>query len=284
MDIFFNDYKFEEQCLEFDTVQQLKIYLQGFVLMCSSIKEYRKKYTGLALKFYASNQTIKKVLDEIDSKELTNFFLSKLSRVNVKYWDTEGNKTKNDNYFYYLIDNVNFQPPKNEDVSELTIAEAVERKHLYNNQILLINLPGLFFKGHKTHKVFRECIYDKEDIKYYPLECTDSAIVMGSWIEQNVDPEKYKYDLNSDDPPRDEQTCLRNSMLFERIASSSKQGGRYMYKNKSDNTYWYVDSFHIGKAAHLEVFDAQGTHLGEASLEGDIDTSKCDKGKRINLN
>ncbi|BDI14472.1 hypothetical protein ANSO36C_02740 [Nostoc cf. commune SO-36] len=47
--------------------------------------------------------------------------------------------------------------------------------------------------------------------------------------------------------------------------------------------YWYVDNLHYGTAAHLEVFDKRGYHIGEADLQGDINTSKKDKNKTIDL-
>jgi hypothetical protein len=40
---------------------------------------------------------------------------------------------------------------------------------------------------------------------------------------------------------------------------------------------------HKGEGAHLEVFDKTGYHIGEADLQGNIDTSTKDKNKTINL-
>jgi hypothetical protein len=45
-----------------------------------------------------------------------------------------------------------------------------------------------------------------------------------------------------------------------------------------------VDNLHCGKAAHLEVFNSTGKqHLGEADLQGNIDRSKRDTQKTIDL-
>jgi hypothetical protein len=49
------------------------------------------------------------------------------------------------------------------------------------------------------------------------------------------------------------------------------------------NSYEYVDNFHFGKGAHIEVFDGRGLHVGEADLQGNIDTGKKDKDKTIDL-
>ena len=51
----------------------------------------------------------------------------------------------------------------------------------------------------------------------------------------------------------------------------------------STGNYWYIDNLHFGKAAHLEVFDKTGLHIGEADLQGNIDTTKQDRNKAIDL-
>ncbi len=44
-----------------------------------------------------------------------------------------------------------------------------------------------------------------------------------------------------------------------------------------------MDNLHYGKAAHLEVFDKMGKHIGEADLQGNIDYSQKDLNKTISL-
>jgi hypothetical protein len=44
-----------------------------------------------------------------------------------------------------------------------------------------------------------------------------------------------------------------------------------------------VDNLHIGKAAHLEVFDKTGRHLGETDLQGNLNPVKKDLAKTIQL-
>lgn len=53
---------------------------------------------------------------------------------------------------------------------------------------------------------------------------------------------------------------------------------------KKGNQYYYRDTFHVGEAAHLEVFDERGRHLGEANpLTGEIIPGTMDTTKRINM-
>lgn len=56
--------------------------------------------------------------------------------------------------------------------------------------------------------------------------------------------------------------------------------GEPVYREKSTNHYWYWDNFHN---YHYEVFDSKGKHLGEANLDGELDTSKNDKTKTISF-
>ncbi len=53
---------------------------------------------------------------------------------------------------------------------------------------------------------------------------------------------------------------------------------------KSGDKYYYRDTFHTGDAAHLEVFDKKGHHIGEADpITGVIKPGTADSTKRINL-
>lgn len=54
-----------------------------------------------------------------------------------------------------------------------------------------------------------------------------------------------------------------------------------IYLEKSTGYYWYNDFFHKDNKAHFEVFDSNGNHLGEASMQGVLDTSQKDKTKTI---
>ena len=62
-----------------------------------------------------------------------------------------------------------------------------------------------------------------------------------------------------------------------------RNGGRTVYLENQSGRYWDVDSLHFSGAAHLEVFDSNGSQLGEADLEGKIDETKRDVNKRIEV-
>lgn len=90
------------------------------------------------------------------------------------------------------------------------------------------------------------------------------------------------YDVNSIDPPTDSQTCLRNKSQFSKKEGFHNQG-RSIYLDRKTRYFFCVDNAHFGNAAHLEVFNTLGKHLGEASLNGEIDFSKADSGKRLTI-
>ncbi len=71
---------------------------------------------------------------------------------------------------------------------------------------------------------------------------------------------------------------LENNADFQKINKTVQ--GKNVYKEKKNNRYWYLDNLHKN---HYEVFDNTGIHLGEANLEGELDTTKKDKNKTITI-
>ncbi|WP_196595408.1 hypothetical protein, partial [Pectinatus frisingensis] len=75
--------------------------------------------------------------------------------------------------------------------------------------------------------------------------------------------------------PLDRETVLGSK---EYKKTNIKVKGAQVYK-KGDY-YYYRDTFHTGEAAHLEVFDKRGNHIGEANpqtgelIPGTVDSTK----------
>ena len=78
--------------------------------------------------------------------------------------------------------------------------------------------------------------------------------------------------------PKDSETILSDG-TFEKIGKVEPHGAQVY---KKDNKYYYRDTLHYGKKAHLEVFDRRGNHLGEADpLTGKIKPHSVDSKKKL---
>lgn len=73
---------------------------------------------------------------------------------------------------------------------------------------------------------------------------------------------------------------LNDPNRFEKYNGISPIQGASVYKELSTGYYWYIDMLHKN---HYEVFDHTGNHLGEADLNGILDTTQKDTTKRISL-
>ena len=79
--------------------------------------------------------------------------------------------------------------------------------------------------------------------------------------------------------PIDKETILRKK---EYQKTNIKVKGAQVYKN--GDKYYYRDTFHTGEAAHLEVFDKNGNHIGEANPQtGELIPGTADATKKINI-
>ena len=78
--------------------------------------------------------------------------------------------------------------------------------------------------------------------------------------------------------PQDSETILSDG-TFDKIGKVERHGAQVY---KKDKKYYYRDTLHFGKDAHLEVFDRKGNHLGEADpLTGEIKPHSADSKKKL---
>ena len=63
--------------------------------------------------------------------------------------------------------------------------------------------------------------------------------------------------------PQDSETILSDRSLFDRTGKRYREHAQ-IYRHRVTKHYYYRDTFHEGVDAHLEVFDKNGNHLGEA--------------------
>lgn len=81
--------------------------------------------------------------------------------------------------------------------------------------------------------------------------------------------------------PKDSETILSDRSLFDR---TGKLYGKHaqIFRHRVTKHYYYRDTFHKGVDAHLEVFDKNGNHLGEADpITGVIREKSKDPDKKL---
>ena len=79
--------------------------------------------------------------------------------------------------------------------------------------------------------------------------------------------------------PLDSETVLRNPEY--RFTGRTRD---HVKIYKKGDCYYYRDTKHFGKSAHLEVFDKRGKHLGEADPQtGEIRPGTADSAKKLEL-
>ncbi len=162
-------------------------------------------------------------------------------------------------------------------VTDTSMAEVAERLQSGITELgLLINFPQSKFDGMTSLTI------NKNEETSTIVDCVNQRIEFESWLESNFPLSQNEYEHDSDIPPRDAQTLLIDRIRFVRT-TLPKQGGRTVFQEIQTRYYWYVDSFHFGNAAHLEVFDSIGNHIGESNLNGVLDKNKADDRKKLNL-
>ena len=263
--------------------ESIKIFNSIFELINQNIKN--KKTYKEDSNIYANYEAIKgssfnASLNKLKDKSLKTAFINIVfNKSNPKEWRKERLHSTDDLFDYLTIEN-DF-----ENVCDTSLAEVAERKLQNNNQqYLLINFINSRFKNihpdienYYLVTIFKNC---NEQIPIC-IDGVDSPLTLNCWLEDKYSLSKLEYPFDTTIPPRDEQTILRETSRFKKTQLRCQS--RIIYCELATERYWYIDNLHFGQAAHLEVFDKRGSHIGEADLQGKIDTSKQDKNKTINL-
>jgi hypothetical protein len=274
MIIYFNDTFLEEEFIEYDR-DKFKAAVRQFISYSSLISNKRKELSAKI--YFKADISIREFFNSIEDTDLYNLLLQHFSVLNVKYWNN--NPVQSNQFNYYFFDTLQ-TPPASIDVENKTLAEAAEVKRLGDKNLLALNLPNLKFN--RTHHILINVIAkgNPNDVSHIDIECADCSDSIEVWINRLCNNE-YKY-LDHLRPPRDMETCFSNHIKFTQAAIAARPHGRHVFNDARGN-FWYVDNLHIGNAAHLEVFDQNGLHIGEANLDGEIDTSRRDPNKTLDI-
>lgn len=153
-------------------------------------------------------------------------------------------------------------------VSNSTLAEIAERILSQNSEkYVLLNLQQNSRINREFLPVFKDCKHIKGLPQFAQIELITDERAFQLWWEVYQKQEGKSH------------FSLLNRQRFSR--THLVEQGKTVSKEVSTGRYWYLDNLHKD---HYEVFNDQGEHIGIANLEGEIDDSKKEKGRRIEVN
>lgn len=269
MDVFINEYSLHEQLVEHDKfADAIGGFFSVLNILRSKNPEYQLYQRSDMLYVYRAvkGEEFNVSLSTLRDKSLKIAVFNLFNKLNPHDWIQEQIHSSDDIFTY-----------NGEIVTDTSMAELAERFEYKMLDIgLLVNFPESKLQNLTSVTVI------KNDEVSTDLACVDNKKDFANWLEDNFHISRFEYDPNSHTPPLDSQTILRDKKRFERTRLPS-QGGRTLYRERNSGHLWYVDNFHFGAAAHLEVFNSVGLHVGEADLLGNVDELKRDQNKRIGV-
>jgi hypothetical protein len=265
MEIFLNDCSFHEQYHERDEFEKSIRVLVGMLTLLQKIPQYTL-YREPHLPYRAfRNEVITASVNRLRDQSLTRLLFEILTRIAPADWKENPVHSAND---AFRCENV--------DVTNTSLAELAERK-LRRTELVaaLINFPNSRYQK----KLHLDVL--KNNVDTSRLSCVENKSEFATWLKDSAGLGSASYDYNSLQPPPDAETILNDPTRFQ--PTSLFQQGRRVHREIHTRHYWYVDNFHCGHGAHLEVFDSRGIHVGESDLEGEVDSSKKDPQKTIDM-
>lgn len=223
-----------------------------------------------AIKNEFFDQSFNQISDISVKRAFNNIYYNK---ANVKNW-REDQIIDIAEYFFW-------KEGKNENVKNSSVAELAQRKiNVIFKPYLLINFRGSRFSKHLTIKIEKSSTREIVEV-----HCCDDNASFLNWLSTNY--KEFNYDNDPGKAPNDNQTLLRDHTRFEKLTHVNRVNGRILFREKTTNQIWYVDSNHKGNQdPHLEVFSSDGKkYIGESDLEGTKITppSKSQKNRKISI-
>jgi hypothetical protein len=284
MEIFINEVSLEGQYInEAEFRDAVKVFIAILKLINEKIQKnklYKEESERIKIYEAIKGSMFHSSLNSLKDTSLkTEFKTIVFNKSNPQEWRTEKLHSSEDS-FDCLISENNYKV-----VCDTSLAEVTERK-LQNpsSEYLLINFPNSSFRTahpHINHNCLITIIKNNDEINLICLDAIDSKLALECWLEEKLNLSQLEYSLDSGEKIRDEQTILRDTTRFRKTGLICQ--GRSIYIELTTGRYWYVDNLHKS-TPHLEVFDKTGkNHLGEADLDGNINYSKSDSDKTIDV-
>lgn len=162
---------------------------------------------------------------------------------------------------------------RGQDVCGSSVAEFAERM-LIENEGFLLNFSPSKYSNESTYKIVKQVM---ETVLVASVSNDEDWITFFRSAKVGV----VVYDFNSLNTPRDDETILSDKSRF--FKTNLRNQGRAVYFDRPNSCYFCVDNLHFGESAHLEVFGSDGSHIGEANLDGKINLGKIDSAKYLDL-
>lgn len=249
MEIYINELSLHSQySSDVEFAEAIKLFMGIFALINEKRVNGYKNSNVLLDKNAMINEVFAASFDRIRDKSLKIAFRETIfNKNNPKDWQQE--KIHDIQQLYYCRISNSF-------VENTTLAEVAERNIVMaNTKRILAN----FCKSHftkNTIEIFKNDVEFKNPIHIICIDSKDA-------IEQYFD--VAPADVLLDDINR-----------FRRTGIVHPKTGTIIFEEIVTKYWWYFDSLHRN---HFEVFNPQNVHLGEGSLDGDLDIDKRDPRK-----
>src|SRR5713101_1401402 len=185
-----------------------------------------------------------------------------------KCWTPERLSTETENYAC---------ADPNLDLLDESLSEAAERKLAQAAEaVSLLSAPESAF--HNKTLITVSKLSSGQAVE---LRNASSIETITQWIIC----ERWYYNPNSQSAPRDFQTVLIKELgRFRATGKVERRFSRRVFEEIATNRLYYVDGGHPGHSAHLEVFSANGEHLGIADINGgELDVTARVEGRLLKL-
>jgi hypothetical protein len=256
-EIFINEFSLQAQ---FQSISEFETAIVNFIALIDEIKA-KNNFNGdfyrgnIFINFQAiKNENFQKTFNQLKQADKVRF--KNLLTKGFKDWQNQQLHQMNDNYI--LIGTL-------QNITNTSIAEVTERK-IQNSDIafLLINFVNSTFNVcHKKYSLCQIIAVSKNGQTPIELDCLDNKDAFEQWVQDKLDTRNF---------------LEKNPERFQKTQETFQ--GASIYIESKIHKYWYLDNLHKN---HFEVFNKEGNHLGEANLNGEIDTNKCDDKKKLKI-
>lgn len=249
-------------CNQFHDASSFQQAMVGFVML---VERARQASTTRAVRLLMSERLcdgvaqrgmpLRQCLNHLAGAELKAQFVDIVfNRANPEPWEPDPARHPPDGY--YLCTDLNLPAAFERDVRDSSMAELAERRRRKSE------LRGCLLNVTPSPLSQRQHVTVDAEGTAMELACLETEAGFIQWLRQLATVPDYTHAATH--PPLDTQTCLVDGTRFELTNLFNKE--RHVYRHRTSGDLYAVDSFHLGEAAELEVFDRFRRHKGTADI------------------